>query len=248
MPAPAHDLGSLVTAMESFVPGLGGRIGPPSPGQIVAGADNRDAVRRLVDGIAAHSPEAGRAYWAVRAWGMLTWQPAVLAVLGVHGPGLVPRLDAMGQSTAGAAVLGFTVPEEGVLRAPPPALIREAGALLRRISDALLADLRGVEAMKPVLAGRLLADRVLGTLAKVAPEPDRHAEAWLQALGLAGQSGLVPLELSDGRRRHGLDRRACCLAFRVDGGVLCASCPKRPEAERLALMRMEWEDGGHVQA
>lgn len=248
MPAPAHDLRSLIAAAEGLVPGLGGRVGPPSPGQVVAGADNRDAVRRLVDGIAAQAPEAGRGYWAVRAWGMLIWQPAVLAVLGVHRCGFAPRLDAIGQSVTGPAVFGFTLPVDAVTHGPMPELIPQAGARLRRLTDVLLAEVRAEIAVKPVLAHRLLADRVLGTLLRASPEPERHGPDWLRALGLEGQSGLVPLDLSDGRRRHGLDRRACCLAYRVEAGALCSSCPKRPVAERLDLMRKEWEMDPHVPA
>lgn len=241
MMAEADGLHALLAAGEAVVPGMAGRLGPPTPGEIATGADNHDAIRRLAGDIAARAPEGGRAYWSVRTWGMLTWQPAVLAVMGVHRFGVVPQVDAMGQCVAGPMVLGYSLPPEATMEGGDAARIAEAGARLRRLANALLADLRAEMVMKPVLAGRLLADRVLGTLVRASANPVAHADNWLAAMGLEGQSALMPLVLPGGGHGHGLDRRACCLAYRVEGGGLCASCPKLPKEERHQRLAAEYE-------
>lgn len=236
----------LLVSAEALVPGMVGRLADPAGDDLRPGGDNRPAVRRLVAAIAAATPEAGRGYWAVRAWSMLTWQPAVLAVLGVHRFALVPPVDALGQTVKGGAVYGYTLPPDRVMRSGVETdLIACAGRRVRRIADGLLDDLNHEVRMKPVVARRLLADRVLGTLARPGlPQPPglaQTAEQWLAALDLAGESGLTDLPLADGGSRLVLDRKACCLAYRVDGGILCSSCPKLAPDERQARLRADWE-------
>lgn len=236
----------VLASAEALVPGMVGRLADPSADDLRPQGGNGAAVRRLVDAIAAEAPAAGKAYWAVRAWGMMTWQPGVLAVLAVHRCGVVPRLDALGQAVRGSAVYGYTLPPDEVLHGmPEPALIDRAGAQVRRLADRLLADLDAVIRMKPVLAQRLLADRVLGTLARPglpqAADLAATAERWLAAMDLTGASALAPLEVRPGVRRLVLDRKACCLTYLVGDGTLCASCPKLAPQERHDRQRADWE-------
>jgi hypothetical protein len=65
----------------------------------------------------------------------------------------------------------------------------------------------------------------------------RRADAWLDACGMQGASGLLAVQLTDGGTRLGLQRKACCQHFRRADGELCDSCPKLPLAERTRRLR-----------
>ena len=250
MEAPGDDLRPLLAAMERLVPGVRGRIGEPGPGEIAPARDNREAVAGLVASVSARHPQAGAFFWSVRSWGLLEWQAAALAVMGVHIVGIAAPVDRValsaGDGTAFAHVLPPVAPERG----SQERLIGLAGARLRARAEALLDDLGAAIAVKRGLKLRLLADRVLDIVARLAADrggvsPEAtiaSAELWLSAMDLEGASELVPIALRDGRVRPVLDRRSCCLDYRIAGGACCASCPRLSPPERLERMRRQFED------
>lgn len=237
----------IFAAMRELVPGLPVAIGPAAPGTIVPGADNSAALGQLVAGVRQAHPQAGPLFWAVRSWSLLEWQPTALAVLGVHVARAVPRIDAVALSLGDGASFGLSLPSSDVDRGPVPALIELAGARLRALAERLIDELDATMPLKRNLARRLLADRVLGGLAHLgdrgwsAEDVLVLSEAWLAALGLKGASRLVPLTLTSGRRQPVLDRRSCCLEYRVADGVCCMTCPRLQPAEREARIRRHWE-------
>jgi len=218
-------LHALIAEMQRLAPGVRGAAGAPAPGDVTPGADNRAALARLADGTRRAHPQAGQGFWSVRSWSLLAWQPAALAVLGVHAVAIAPRLDRVGLAVGDGTAFGFRLPHHEV------------------------ADLARVIPVKRRLALRLLADRVLGTLALVranradlcADDTVALGERWLRAMALEGESGLSVLTLGDGRRQAVLDRRACCLEYRVAPGTPCASCPKHARAQRRERMRRDRE-------
>lgn len=238
-------LPSVLAQIAAAVPGLEARLGAPNGPAIVAGAGNRALLEGLISAIAASQPRAGRGFWALRAWAMLSWQPALLTVLPVERAGLLPGLEGLAQEVAGPAVWGFWLPDRTASEGTPSGLVEAAGRQLREVSETLLHDLSCVIAVKPELARRLLADRVLGLLLRVrhnAAPSQADAEAWLAGAGLQGKSALMRVPLADGESRPALDRRACCLEYLTADARLCESCPRQPLDVRSARLRAAWSD------
>jgi siderophore ferric iron reductase len=231
-----------VQAATAAMPGLPARLGAPDAGAVVAGRDNRAALQALVTAIAEAEPDAGRGFWALRAWGMLIWQPAMLTLLGVQRLGLRPDLEALGQSVQGPMVWGFQIPAGAGQPGDAEELLTPAAGALRAMSDRLLEELNGVVRVKPELARRLLADRLLGLILYAEPQGDVEplAERWLQAAGLQRKSGLMRVPLGDGGTRLALERRACCLEYRGTSAAFCATCPKLALEDRHARLRAQW--------
>lgn len=250
MRAPGSNLRPLIAAMEELVPGVRGRIGEPVLGEIAPGADNRAAITALVSGVSARHPEAGAFFWSVRSWGLLEWQASALTVLGVHQLGIAAPVDRVALSVGDGGAYCHALPEAEAMRGCEADLIALAGARLRARADGLLDDLSAVIAVKRTLALRLLADRVLDFVARMTAErscstPEMtmaRGARWLAAMGLEGASGYVPVSLGDGRVRPALDRRSCCLDYRIADGACCASCPRLSIPERLERMRRTLED------
>lgn len=239
-------LSALFRATESFVPGMRGGVGPPRRGEISALHGNGAALADLLDAVRADQPRAGHGYWRLRVWALLEWQPAAIAVMGVHLFDLSPPLQSVSLIPRGAGVLGYRFADP-VARHGAGAL-EHAAAGLRALSERLLADLRPLAPVRPELARRLLADRVLGVILRLArarpgafPDgPEAAAARWLAAAGLEGASVLERIPCRGGDAPI-LRRRACCLAYMRDDGVLCDSCPHLPDDERRARAMQELE-------
>ncbi|WP_157016418.1 siderophore ferric iron reductase [Mesorhizobium xinjiangense] len=243
----------LLKVAAELVPAMKGTLGPlPDSGWVGPGGDNGAELRRLCAALVERHPEAGRAFAAVRSWTWLTWQPVILGVIAVHGAARVAPISAMGQRVGDAEVVGYCIPHEGRGATDTAECIRQSGEELRALAELLLDELNTVARMKPVIAFRLLADRLLGTLSHLRhhlPGADTetveaYADAWMSAAGLSGMSGLKPLEITGGRFELVLDRKACCLEYLKHDGQLCASCPKLAPNERAARMRQAWLDHG----
>lgn len=243
MAARETDLAPLFSAVADLVPGAAGAIGPAGSDWIRPAHDNRAAVAALLAEVRQAEPGAGAMFHATRTWALLSWRPAVLAVLGVHRAGRVPGIDRVALGPGAVYRLPGAQAEFGT----PSHLIGTAGARLRRRADALLGDLARLVAVKPGLARRLLADRVLGLLALeaargtcTAAECPALGQRWLAAMDLPGASALALETLPDGRRQPVLERRSCCLEFRAAAGAVCASCPRLGPAERRARQHGRW--------
>lgn len=225
---------------------LDGEIGPALPGWHQAFGDNQLALGDLHAALAERFAEAGPPFWAVRMWTNLLWQPAYLAVCGVHFGGVAPALDGLSQQRKGVDIAacrhdGRPHLAEGHERE----LIAPAGAALRAFADSVLAEINRFEKLKRLPALRLLTDRMLGCMLMLQRKrPDLTAsdiraicDAWLSAMGLVGQGDLESLMLADGREVLLIARKGCCLDYLAFPGTYCASCPKQDDDVRKTRQR-----------
>ncbi|MFC6669911.1 siderophore ferric iron reductase [Marinobacterium aestuariivivens] len=233
-----------------LVPALQGRIGRPRSGDIVTGADNSRVIASLLEHLRHHYPEAGHHYWSVRCWGLLIWQPVVLGLAAVHLGGCALRFTNLGQQAGDGIVAGYSLPDQPLQPGSESRLIAQAAYEIRSLGDPLLEQLAGLVRINPVLARRLLADRVLATLLHLQAEsqqPDNDAlhdlaRCWLTALDLDGASDLMSIDRPGGGQRLALDRKGCCQHYRRLDGGLCSTCPRLARAERIERLQLEWSD------
>lgn len=241
------DLLHLLDVTARSLPGLAGRVGEAGRDQLKVGDDgNRERIAALHDHWRQAHPEAGPHYWSARSWTLLVWQPIYLSLLAVHLAERAPCLADMGQSVTDGVVAGFCLPEHCPRHAAQAALIDFAAEQLR---EQLVRQLEEFQAIAPIhtkMANRLAADHVLAALLLVQRQQrlcndQAHSleTRWLTALGLKGDSTLIDVHLDDGRDRLALGRKVCCQHFRRSDGVLCSTCPKIREAERLERLRQE---------
>ncbi len=152
------------------------------------------AAERLLAAMRASEPAAGRAFWALRAWARLVWQPTYASVFAVELAGGVLPLDGLRWEVDvdGADVSGFSVTAGGfddsrprVLHEPSPQPLsrfageglagtlheerRHAAAQVRAMSSGLLAAVQAQLPLHPKAARRLLADCVLSALLRAQP-------------------------------------------------------------------------------
>lgn len=248
--SPTADLARFIATGAEATGFLKGEIGAPPPGWYVAGEDNSAALHRLHQALVERYPEAGKAFWAVRVWTNLVWQPAYLAVLGVHLSGGVPDLSRMAQGVEGIHVDHYRLPAVSLRHASLEALIGLVGAELRSMTDTMLEEINSFTRLKPVPARRLLADRMLGVIVKLShlrrdiPAETIHdyCRQWLAAMGLTGEGTLETLRLHDGRQAVIIARKGCCLDYLIEPGVYCTSCPKQDDALRLRRQRAVAEE------
>lgn len=197
-----------------------------------------------------HDPQAAPAYWSLRAWTLLIWQPIYLGVFAVRLTGGWLCLEGLRQQASGARMAGCQV-LPGSLRLPPPGVdprvsaARAIASLLAPLHAALNAALP--RPLPHKAARRLQADCVLAALLRVHPAapPARHAELhqeaarWLALLDLAGESGYLSYPDPAGGALLALDRRVCCLDHRRPGGDVCSVCPRLPLHERRTRLAQE---------
>lgn len=228
---------------------LKGAPGEHKRGWYRHGEDNSAVLAGLFAALAEAYPSGGPAFWAVRLWTNLLWQPAYLAVIAVHAHGAVPDLRAMSQARQGLDINGFRLPPGPQRQGPVEQMIDWAAADLKAMAHHLLDEINAITRLKPVPARRLLAARVLGVLARLErmqpgvsmAEIQEFAGQWLAALDLAGQGELEPVQLENGRAALVLARKGCCLDYLVWPDRLCSSCPKQAPRLRLARQRAELE-------
>lgn len=251
---PTDDADAQTTRLIASVAGLTGFMkgepGAPRPGWHVPGADNAELLAQLRAALAATYPEAGAPFWAVRIWTNLTWQPAYLAVLAVHGHGGVPELTGISQRVRGIYLDGYRLTPGPLWSGPVEAMIERAGAQLRDMTDTMLAETNSVARLKPLPARRLLADRILGLMVRVAqrrPEVPlatirAWSDQWLDVLGLRRQGDLDDVTLPDGRQAVIVHRKGCCLDYLITPERLCSTCPRQEDALRVARQMAEWAE------
>ncbi|WP_139274541.1 (2Fe-2S)-binding protein [Roseovarius azorensis] len=204
-----------------------------------------DEVDRLIARIGS---TGGPAYAAMRAWNVLIWQPVLVSVLCAEAEGRVAEVD------RASYLMG---PQFGCSLGQVPERAEDArnaaARHLDRTTTAILGALSQRLCLRPELARRQMADRVLSVLDRRAMlgfatvEATRLAVAdWLAALDLEGLSALEPMPLESGAEGLWLCRRSCCLEYRASPDFLCATCPRRARASRIALSQKEWQ--AHVRA
>jgi siderophore ferric iron reductase len=218
-----------------------GEPGPARAGWYQPGADNSLVLAELHAALAATYPAAGPAFYAVRLWTNILWQPAYLAVIAAHVHGAMPDLSGLSQQRRGIYIDGYRLLPGIQASGPVETLIDNAAGQLKAMAAAMLVEVNTQVKLKPLPARRLFADRVLSLMVWLSQRrrdlpPERieaYATRWLDALGLTGQGTLEPVEVG-GHRLLIVKRKGCCLDYMIDPDRYCASCPKQDNAVRLA--------------
>lgn len=219
-----------------------GEPGQARAGWYRPGADNTAILAELHSALAAAYPAAGPAFYAVRLWTNLLWQPAYLAVISAHFHGAMPDLCGLSQQRRGIYVDGYRLRPGAQTSGPVGALIDNAGSQLRAMAAAMLDEVNVLTKLKPLPARRLLADRMLSLMVWLSQrrrdlsleQIEAYSAQWLAVLGLTGQGDLESVAAPDGRRLLIVRRKGCCLDYRIDPDRLCATCPKQDNAVRVA--------------
>lgn len=222
-----------------------GEPGPARDGWYVAGGDNAAFMAQLRQALAATYRDAGPPLWAVRLWTNLIWQPAYLAVIGVHIHGAVPDLTQLSQQRRGIFVDGYRLVPGIQSQGEVSARIANASAQLNTFTARLLEEVNAELKLRPLPARRLLADRMLSLMVWLSQKRrdlplaliEDYCSQWLAGMGLTDQGELARVTAPDGRQALIVQRKGCCLDYLLDPDRLCASCPKQADAVRVARQR-----------
>jgi siderophore ferric iron reductase len=231
----------LIATAASATGFMKGEPGAPKANWYIPGQDNGPVLTALRDQLAATYPAAGPAFWAVRLWTNLLWQPAYLAVIGVHLHGAVPDLSGLSQNRSGIYIDGYRLAARPMAAGTPETMIERAAAQLRAMSETMLAEVNALEKLRLHPAQRLLADRMLGLMVWLGQrrrdlaieQIEDFSELWMAGLALTGQGNLERVDAA-GRHLLIVKRKGCCLDYRIDPDRLCATCPRQDNALRLA--------------
>lgn len=219
-----------------------GEPGPARAGWYKPGADNSTMLIELHAALAATYPAAGPAFYAVRLWTNLLWQPAYLAVIAAHIHGAVPDLSGLSQQRRGIYVDGYRLLSGGQTSGSIESLIDNAGTQLAAMAATMLDEVNTLVKLKPLPARRLFADRMLSLMVWLsqrrrdlpADQIEAYSARWLAVLGLTGQGDLEPVAGPAGQRLLIVKRKGCCLDYLVDPDRYCATCPKQDTVLRVA--------------
>ncbi|MET3927205.1 siderophore ferric iron reductase [Devosia sp. 2618] len=219
-----------------------GEPGAARDGWYQPGGDNSLFLSQLHAALAATYPAAGPAFYAVRLWTNLLWQPAYLSVISAHIHGGVPDLTRLSQQRRGIYIDGYRLVPGQQSTGPVETLIDTVAAQLKTLAAAMLEEVNAEVKLKPLPAKRLFADRMLSLMVWLSQRrrdlPSEMIEAytgqWLAALGLTGQGSLEPVEAPGGRRLLIVKRKGCCLDYLIDPDRFCSTCPKQDNAVRIA--------------
>lgn len=219
-----------------------GEPGGPRTGWYRSGGDNSAFLGELHAALAATYPKAGPAFWAVRMWTNLIWQPAYLAVIAVHLHGSVPNLAGVTQQRRGIYVDGYRLTVGPQSAGSVEAMVSNAAGQLKTMAADMLVEVNSLVKLKPLPARRLFADRMLTLMVwlgqkrhELSPAELRaYSDQWLGELGLTGQGDLEPVAAPDGRELLIVKRKGCCLDYLIDPDRYCATCPKQDNAVRVA--------------
>ncbi|UJW84529.1 siderophore ferric iron reductase [Devosia sp. SL43] len=219
-----------------------GEPGTARVGWYQPGADNDAVLGGLRDALRVTYPEAGEAFYAVRLWTNLLWQPAYLAVIAVHIHGAVPALAGISQQRRGIYVDGYRLVPGPQTSGSVEAMIDDVGGQLGAMAAVMLGEVNALSKLKPLPARRLHADRMLTLMVWLSQKRRdlpadtirSYSNRWLGALGLTGQGDLESVFAPDGREALIVKRKGCCLDYLIDPDRLCATCPKQDNAVRIA--------------
>jgi ferric iron reductase protein FhuF len=220
-------------AVVARLPGAAGLglVAPPSAGSVpVAGLADPVVVGELVTARAralrAAEPRVAATVWWYSASAVLLAPPLAGLVVGVPlsarpadlslsvGPGGLPV-------AATSTALGIDPgPELRELLTAVVGAVAEVGGLRERPLWAIATD--------SLATGLLTLGRVLGAVPAVTGLAGRLAEA-------VGPPLPEP-RYEDVAGSRFVRRASCCLVYRLPGGPLCTSCPRRTPAERAALL------------
>lgn len=204
--------------------------------------DNGAMLRALHDALSATYPKAGPAFYAVRLWTNLLWQPAYLAVIAAHLHGGVPDLGGLSQQRRGIYIDGYRLVPGMQSSGSVEAMIDNAAGQLKTMAAVMLGEVNLQVKLKPLPARRLFADRMLTLMVWLSQKRRdlpavmvrAYSDRWLEGLGLTGQGDLESVSARDGREVLIVKRKGCCLDYLIDPDRFCATCPKQDNAVRVA--------------
>lgn len=219
-----------------------GEPGAPRPGWYRAGADNSALLAELHAALAANYPAAGPAFYAVRLWTNLIWQPAYLTVIAAHLHGAMPDFSGFSQQRRGIYIDGYRLMPGAQSSGQVEALIADGSRQLSALAATMLEEVNRHAKLRPLPARRLLADRMLGLMVWLGQRRRElfietvqdYCALWLDGLGLTGQGDLQVVMAGTGQRLLIVRRKGCCLDYLITPERLCASCPKQGETLRVA--------------
>lgn len=208
---------------------------------------NRAALDALLTYWSHAYPEAGRAYWSSRCWGILIWQPLYLSVIGVHASGAALSLQNIEQPIADGWTSEVRLRDHAPLQGETSALIEHAAREIAACCAQMHDELAPVIRLNTVAVRGTQADVVLAALLaarKARPEwSDAQVESlgrqWLGALGLEGLGGYFAFECANRARALALDRRTCCYHFRRRDGEMCSTCPRLTRQARIERLQAQ---------
>lgn len=117
--------------------------------------------------------------------------------------------------------------------------LTELGVELRRSLGVAVDGLARLTGRGPAPLWALATDAVAGRLLWAGEATGRVDAATAAAVPLVAAMGadLPPPRYVDVLHRRFVQRVSCCQVYRVPGGPLCVSCPRRSPADRAALLR-----------
>lgn len=210
---------------------------------------NRAALETLLAFWQEAYPEAGRAYWSLRCWGILIWQPIYLSVIGAHTTQRALSLSRFEQPIESGWTREVRLPDHVPVHGEPDTLIDVAAAEIAACCVQIFDELAAVIRLNAHAARSMQSDCVLAALLALgATRPGWHhahvealGERWLTALELEGRGGLFAYPRSDGSSALALDRQTCCYHYRRRDGEICSTCPRLEKRERIVRLNAEYE-------
>ncbi|MCO7224561.1 siderophore ferric iron reductase [Pleionea sp. CnH1-48] len=198
--------------------------------RIFSDRDNSSQLQHLYNTLQSDFAHGGKAYWSMRCWQLLYWQPVFLSVASVHCCQGALKLESLEQRVMNNSVWGYSFAQPEITPLPEEQLIHKAGEQLRVLCEHLFEQLSQITKIKRLTAFRLVADGVLKALVRfhAISSNSSHENTmtlshhWLSAMGLEDQSQLL-LQESSGLV---VQRKACCMHYLIDADDICGNCPK----------------------
>jgi len=182
---------------------------------------------------------------AARARALGTAEPRVAATMWWYSASAVLLAPALAGLVAGLPLsarpgeLTLSVGSGGLpLAATSAALGADPGAEVRELLDLLVAAVAAAGSMRTQPLWAIATDSLANGLLTLGRMTGDVRTATALAGRVATEVGPplpVPRYVDVGGARF-VRRASCCLVYRLPGGPLCTSCPRRPPAERAALL------------
>ncbi len=241
----------LFTLAQRYHPALQGRELQVTAATLAPYQPIEPGLRALYQHWQQEAPEAGPAYWSVRCWTLLIWQPVYLALVAVHGCGHGLNLGGFYQYRFQGSIAGFSLTSNEqvpLANQTESQIIHRVAQELHKYYEWLLTECQRVFKLRSRLAIRLTADTLLSGLIRLPVlQPARHHKAlqtlanhWLDALGWQGESSLIAIPLENAPPALALNRKSCCFEYCRTDGELCSTCPKQSLSLRLQRIKASY--------
>lgn len=166
-----------LNAAKLMVPSLMGTIGSPLKGMIQADGNPQQSIFEIYQYWQQRYPHATHAYWWVRTWSLLYWQPIYLSVSALHLNRMILSLEHFSQHQRMGYIAGFRLESKnhwvGTINSTLPLLIEKSAVHLTSYLEWLWYHMNqsmkiNAKSIKRRLAMRLCADAVLIALQRIA--------------------------------------------------------------------------------